>query len=456
MTSTVRSLRQRLFLVVLLPLVFMACVLGFWRYTAALETADQLFDRSLLASALAISRDVSKSGGDALTPWTRDLIRDAAGEEVFYHVSGPAGSYITGYAYPPVAPKSLAYQPDQPVFFKGLYRDDAVRVIRLTEHAFTEYLSGDSTVTVWQRQSARERFSRQLAFRAMALIGALLATLVVVVWFGVQIGLRPLTNLQDAIAARSADDLSTIRRPVPAEVQGIVATLNRLFSQVVASLDAHQAFISNAAHQLRNPAASVLSMAETVRDAKDDVERAQRVEELISAAHASSRVTDQLLSLDRLQQGSLLISSERFDLAELSKQVCAELAASVLSKGIDFEFKAQSNSLFVYADAVLVSEVVKNLVDNALKHGGADLTSIVVEADYFDNQACIIVSNDGVKLAPNDQEKAFSRFGQLEPSNGSGLGLAIALSVAQSHNGALVVEPVERGTRIKFSLPSVG
>jgi len=449
----VRSLRQRLFVVILLPLVLMAILLGYWRYTVALDTADQLYDRSLLAAALAISRDVSKSEGDALTPWTRDLIKDAAGEDVFYHMSGPAGAYLTGYAYPPIAPKSVAVKRDLPVFFESTYRGEAVRVLQLTEHSSTEFLAGDTTVTVWQPISVRNQFARQLAFRALALISALLATLSVVVWFGVQVGLRPLTDLQQAIAIRSADDLSTIKRAIPVEAHGIVATLNRLFGQVVTSLNAHQVFISDAAHQLRNPAAAVLSMAEAVRDAGSDDERDRRVQEMISAAKASSRVADQLLSLDRLRQGKWSDKRSTFDLSDLTRQVCADLAANILSTGVDFDFFVEDEQLPVFADRVIVSEALKNLVDNAQKHSGPGLTKIEVETTRQGDYACVTVSDDGVGLKPADEAKAFSRFGQIEPSTGSGLGLAIVHSVAESHAGSLKINAVERGASISLCLP---
>ncbi len=453
MTQSTRSLRQRLFVLILLPLVIMAVLLGYWRYSVAQDTADKLFDRSLLAAALAISRDVAVSDGDALLPSTRSLIREAAVEEVFYHVSGPGGAYVTGYAYPPVPAGHWLFEPNKPQYFEGVYKGELVRVIRMTEHTSTEYLSGDTTVTVWQLGSARVDFARQLAWRAVALIVGLLTTLAVVVSFAVQTGLRPLLDLQDAIASRSPDDLSTIKRPIPVEAQGIVATLNRLFEQVVTSLHSHQAFISDAAHQLRNPAAAVLSMAEAVRDANTDHERELRVKELISAAYASSRVADQLLSLDRLRQGSWRSAHELLNLNALSKHVCADLAPTVLSAEVGFALLQHDAPLAVLADRFFVSEVIKNLVDNALVHGGGSLREISVKTWLDGDHACVTVVDDGAGLRPEDQEKAFSRFGQLEPSSGSGLGLAIAHSVADAHGGALRVDAVAQGASITLALP---
>lgn len=453
MKSTARSLRQRLFVLILLPLVLMAVLLGYWRYTVALTTADELFDRSLLAAALAISRDVAISDGDALSHSTSDLIRDAAGQDVFYHVTGPAGAYLTGYAYPPIVPKVMKFEPGQPVYFEGQYRGELVHVIRLIEHRDTDFLSGNATVTVWQNASARNDFAQVLALRALGLIGVLMLTLAIVVWFGVQMGLRPLFDLQEAIAARSPHDLSTIKRAIPKEAQGIVATLNRLFGQVVDSLDAHQSFISDASHQLRNPTAAVLSMAEAVRDANTDAERDQRLQEMISAARDSSRVTEQLLSLERLRQGSWQTRREALDLNMLSRQVCADLGPSILSQGIDFELRLTSECLLVFVDETFVSEALKNLVDNTLKHGGGSLSEIIVQTSIQDDMACITVCDDGVGLSPADEEKAFSRFGQLEPSSGSGLGLAIAQSVADQHLGRMSINAASKGASISLYLP---
>ena len=280
------SLRLRLFLVILPPLFVVAVLLGLWRFASAQQTSEELFDRSLLAAALAISRDVAISGGDALSPSTRQLISDAGGGELFYHVTGPGGIYVTGYAYPPRPEVPVAR--DLPVYYFADYRGEGMRVLRMVESSTIGTMTGDTVVTVWQRVSERSAFARALALRAAALMAGLMAAFALAVWFGVQIGLRPLNDLQAAIRQRSPDDLGPIRRPVPREVSGIVSTLNRLLGQVQDSFEAHQAFISDAAHQLRNPAAAILALAETLPEVQDPAERARCEEQLVHAARKSA------------------------------------------------------------------------------------------------------------------------------------------------------------------------
>lgn len=450
--TRVYSLRQRLFVLILSPLLVMAVILGLWRLIVAQNTAEELFDRSLLSAALAISRDVAVSGGDALLPSTSDLISDATGGEVFYHATGPGGIYVTGYAYPPSSDRVAEKDLYVPLYFEAAYRHEPVRVLQIVERVTIEGVTGNATITVWQRIAERNRFATQLALRAAGLMGGLLLTLALVVWFGVERGLRPLVDLQQAIAMRSPDDLSVIKRPVPKEAKGIVDTLNRLFSKVQESMTAHQVFISNAAHQLRNPAAAVQSMAEAVRDAPTEEDRTHRADELVVAARASARVADQLLSMDRLRQPMPQSQRVRFDLNDALRSVCAEAGSEVLSRGVDFELIAPDHPVWMCGDQVFIGEAIKNLIFNALKHGGSELTAITVSFSEEDDVARITVNDDGKGLSPADSKAALGRFSQVEPSEGSGLGLAIVASVAQHHCGTLVINQVERGASLTMTV----
>lgn len=445
------SLRVRLFLLILLPLIAVSVLLGIWRFEVAQGTSEELFDRSLLAAALAISRDVAISEGDAISPGTRALISNAGGGEIFYHVTGPGGIYITGYAYPP-SPGVGAVRED-PAYFMARYRDETVRVLRMSEITTIGDMTGRTIVTVWQRTSDRDAFAAALARRAAGLLAALIVALGIVVWFGVELGLRPLRGLRDAIEQRSPDDLSRIQRPVPVEVAGIVATLNRLFGQVDSSIQTHQAFISDAAHQLRNPASAVLSLAETLPDVRDPVEKHQREQELIGAARNAARLATQLLSLERLRY-DMQLDFELTDLNAVTERSCAELGSGILSRDLHFEFDPASDGVPVQGDPVLLGEAVTNLVDNAVQHGGAGLTTIVVQVRVHGRDAILTVEDDGQGLPPESADLAFRRFGQLSPGDGSGLGLSIVQEIAKRHGGDVSLLPVDKGTCVRLRLPS--
>ena len=447
------SLRLRLLILILTPLVLLAIVLGYWRFNVAQRTAEELFDRGLLSAGLAISRDVAISEGDALLPSTRNMIRDASGGEVFYHVTGPGGIYVTGYAYSPTTMTPAEQDPYAPFYFEAVYRGEPVRVLRMTERVSLGNLVGDATVTAWQLMADRNAFANALSVRATILMGILLATLAIVVWFGVARGLRPLLDLQDAIDLRSPDDLSQIKRPVPAEVQGVVKTLNRLFRQVEDSINAHQVFISEAAHQLRNPAAAVQSMAEAIRDAKTDKDREKRIIELVAAAKNSATVAEQLLSLERLRQPLQRDQMEVFDLRSTVESACTEMGVAILARGVEFDVTMPEHPVMISGDRVFLNEAVKNLLDNSLKHGGETLSRISVILLCDAERVRLTVADDGVGLSPDQSDAAFGRFSQLKPSAGSGLGLSIVAAVARRHNGCVSINRVESGASLTLSLP---
>ena len=450
MTPSAMSLRLRLFLVILSPLLIVSILLGVWRFEVAQNTSEELFDRSLLAAALAISRDVAISEGDALSPRTRTLISNAGGGEVFYHVTGPAGIYVTGYAYPPIPPS--AQTTEVPHYFISKYRDEDVRVLRMVEATTFGTLSGNTIVTVWQRVSEREEFAVGLARKAAALIAALMVTLALVVWFGVQLGLRPLRDLQSAIEIRSPDDLSHIRRPVPKEVSGIVATLNRLLGQVKQSIEAHQAFISDAAHQLRNPAAAILSLAETLPDVRASEPRKIQEKELEKEARRLARLTEQLLSLERLRYDSVSHFS-RIDLNEVAEQICADIGSKALTLGLEFVFMPATYPLFLNGDRILIGEAITNLIENAMQHGGENLTTISVRLNQIEEHARVTVHDDGVGIPDDQVEVAFRRFGQLGTGSGSGLGLAFVEDIMKRHQGSVSVSSATKGTAIELTFP---
>lgn len=380
-------------------------------------------------------------------------MRDTSGGQIFYHVNGPDGVYVTGYATPPVAPGGNTQKAGSPVFFQSVYRGQDVRVVRLREASDFEGVSGFSLVTVWQTFDGRNQFVRDLAVRAALLMASLILTVAIVVWLGINFGLRPLTSLQAAISSRSSDDLGRIQRPLPKEVRGIVSTLNALFEQLEQSIRSKDMFISDAAHQLRNPIAGVLSMAEAVRSAKTAEDTVQRTTELVDAARHASRLANQLLSYERARAGARSGKGATFDLADITQEVASRNAQRIAARGLDLELSLDEAPILLEGEPVLVAEAIENLIDNALRHAGPALSRIAIHAVRHENCGEIWVSDDGRGINPEDRPHAFERFRQLEPSVGSGLGLSIVETVARNHGGTVDIENVDVGTRISMRFP---
>lgn len=451
------SLRMRLILIILTPLLAIAGAIGVWQTQNARATAQQVFERSLLSAALAVTNDVALSSGDALAPRTRALLADTSGGMVFYHVYAPDGVIVAGYATPPVGIPQGAAAEGGPRYFEARYRGRAVSGVRLQTRTQIDGFSGVFTTTVWQDNAVRDAFVRDLQHRALVGIAGLILCVALVVWFGVRYGLRPLVDLEDAIQLRSSDALTPIRRPVPAEVQGVVGTLNRLFGQVSGSLTAQSEFISNAAHQLRNPIAGVLSLAEAVRRAPDHGAAMDRAEDLLAAARESAELAQKLLTLERAKALSPLSLHRRIDVAAALRDWGPALIAGAETAPrpvtITLAPPPPEPPATVIGDATLLREALVNLIDNALRHGGPGLTRIAVSAKIVEGAVALTVRDDGAGVAEADIPKALARFSQLSAGAGSGLGLPIVESIAEGHGGTLRLAPNAPGLEATLTIP---
>lgn len=449
-----RSLRLRLTLIILTPLMVLGGLIGAWQVEQSRQTAKDVFDRSLLTTALAVMGDVARSGGDALSLQTRDLLSDTSGGPVFYHVYAPDGVYVTGFASPPVPPVGTTVAPGEGVqVFDAVYNRRPVRALRLHDVATLDGISGTYTYTVWQEIAVRDVFLAELIRGTVLILVVILGTLALVVWFGVVIGLRPLVDLEDAISQRGLDDLSPIQRPVPVEVQGLVRRLNALFGQVTQAMEAQRTLISNAAHQLRNPIAGILAMAEAVRSAPDGAAASSRAKELVRSAQHASDLANRLLTLERVQSESAPLDLTEVEVADVVDEVLHLHRPEARARGITLLADLAPGQPPILADRMLLREALINLVDNALIHGGQGLSRIVISSRPTDTGLRLTVGDDGRGIAPDQHETVLARFGQATPGAGSGLGLSIAEAVVDRHGGRLTLDGVGGGLSVALDLP---
>ena len=450
------SLRSRLILIILAPLLVISLVAGAWQFRTTTLRAESIFDRGLLSAALAISRDIAVSDGDALSPATRRLINDTSGGELFYHVFAPDGVFVTGYSTPPILPKAAPLRQTEPYYFNARYQGQDVRVLRFQDGTTVSGIAGIFNITVWQNADVRSSFVREVVSRSFAVIALLILSVALVVWFGVGLGLRPLLDLEKAIAKRSPTELEPIRRPVPIEARGLVDTLNRLLDRISRRISSKDEFISNAAHQLRNPVAGVLALAEAVHNAPNVQAAKQRSAELVQAARETSILTNQLLSFERAGGKELDQSGEPLDLKALVEQVVDSFRQQNADTKIEISLGLPEADVRIQGDAVMLQEAILNILTNSVVHGGSRVSKISLDLSCARGQAVLSIRDDGVGIPAKDHVEAVSRFGQTRGGPGSGLGLPIAARVMKNHGGALRIEDVSSGTMIVLTFPIEG
>ena len=216
------SLRGRLFLLLILPLIAVAAGASFSRYHAAARMSQELYDNTLLAVALTISRDVVISGGDVLTEQLLEELTTALGDPVYYRITGPGGGFVTGYSDPPDLAEGTIVEGGDPVFFDSISLGQPVRAVVLREFISEPQFGGWVTVEVWQTVTQRRALSRELLVQAAILLGSVLLTAVLILWFGIQLGLKPLLDLRD-VGVRQLNISNVAARQ---ELRDLVRALN--------------------------------------------------------------------------------------------------------------------------------------------------------------------------------------------------------------------------------------
>ncbi|MEM0946504.1 MAG: sensor histidine kinase [Pseudomonadota bacterium] len=447
----VLSLRGRLTAIILIPLLLVALLVGLWQLNNARRTATDVFDRSLLAAALAVANDVAVSGGDALSPRTRDILADTSGGQVFYHVYAPDGVIVAGYATPPVGIQQPSDAAARPTYFNATYLGRDVHGVRLQNTATIDDFTGVFTTTVWQDAAVRSAFVGDLLLRSLLAICGLIAALAMIVWFGVRTGLQPLNDLEAAIARRSSDELSPIQRAVPVEVGGVVRTLNRLFDQVSQSMTAQSEFISNAAHQLKNPIAGVLSLAEAVDNAPDYAEAKKRSSDLLEAARETATLSQQLLLLERAKSISPSSAMEPIALdAALADWIGEARHGGPPHVTVDLTIDAPLGT--IRGDPTMLREAIRNLISNAFRHGGDGLTHVRVTGSRDGPRILVSVTDDGTGMTNTQVDAARERFRTFAATSGSGLGISIVEAIAHGHGGSLALRPLANGFRADMEI----
>lgn len=215
-------------------------------------------------------------------------------------------------------------------------------------------------------------------------------------------------------------------------------------------------------HDLRTPLAGIRAMAEALEDGVVDdpvtVERYHR--RLREEADHLAALVDDLFELSRTHAGSLQLQFSTVSLADLVSDALSGSAPIAAAKGVRLEGRMVGPPPEIEASAPEVLRVLRNLLENAIRHTPND-GSVVVEAGVdAARPSCVFVSvrDDGGGVPPEDLERIFDIGFQGDPSRGSGgagLGLAIAKGFADAHEGELTVGNENGGARFTLRLPRV-
>ena len=463
----------------LVPLLLLwpLSVLIIW--LVAQSIANKPFDRELGELAHTVARRVVVAPPGSNQPArvqvrlneAQDVVlRSDPSDTVYFQVLGLRGEWVAGDRELPV--------PAEPRAAGGelQFRDDelqgrAVRVAYLWLPA-VQASGGDvpPLIQVAETLEKRSQLTTEIARGVMLSQFAILPLAVLLVWFALLRGIRPLNELQLRIRRRASDDLSPLdERMAPEEVSPLVAAINDLLARLDRSIAAQKHFLADAAHQLKTPLAGLRMQAELAQrevDAGGDAKAARRsLQQIARASQRAAHMVNQLLSMARAEDSEQARRVQPFNLAALATETVRDFVPRAMELGIDLGYEGaepgDATGVSMSGQPVLVREAIRNLVDNALQYtpGGGTVT-VRLLADPFGQVAVLQVEDNGPGIAEAERELVFQPFYRALGSevDGSGLGLAIVREIAERHGGSVSIEPAQPrnqppGTCVTLRLP---
>jgi two-component system sensor histidine kinase TctE len=453
--AAVYSLRRRLLAWLLLSTAVIGSVALIDTWDEAVDTANEVSDRVLTGSALAIAERVIVAEDGTLEvdiPYVAlEMLTSAAQDRVFYRVDGPPGTFITGYQNLPSIPRR---EGQAPAFGNAEFRGEPIRVAALARSASTGVNSVPFTVTVAETTIARQQLARTILFRSALRLLFMIAGAAAIVWIAVTLSLRPLYRFSEAIAERSPDDLHPIGERVPNEVQSLVDTVNSFMVRLEGALDALRHFTGNASHQLRTPLTIIrtqLTLAERATRLDEAKQAARKADEAVADAE---RIVAQLLLMAKIDAASRSASFVSTDLTTLVRGITADHVPLAAEAGIDLGFEGEGEWI-VAAEPLLVGELLKNLLANALLYAGSG-AEVTVRV-RGDDAVILEVEDDGPGIPRDKRKLALERFARAgrQDRTGSGLGLPIVEEIAGLHGATVTLLDGAngRGLRVEVRFP---
>lgn len=459
-----RSLRAQL----LGPLMWMwlvvALVAAWGAYKLAQFAGDTAYDQTLQDEAGAIATQVYWTDRGPLLELSVQaqqlLARDSADRNA-YMVIDEMGHILAGSGDLPM-PENIDASFTQPQLFDASYLGEPVRgaVYSIRSPMLDRVVS----IVVVETRRRRQQLEREIQVAVLLPTVALgLLTFGLLHW-GIRRGVAPLRRVAAAVEARDPRDLRPLPlQGVPAEAVPLIERINVLLANVERAVQQQRRFVADAAHQLRTPVAGVRVLAQELQHEwqHGGGSAAGLLRELVASTERMGRLVSQLLNLARSESALRheLATLEPVDVIAAVREAAEPLALQASRQGREFDLQLPAQPCHARVHPLWLGEVVANLLDNALRHGGAHVRlSVQAEPDGLLIEVC----DDGPGIAADQREHVFEPFWRAERSDtrgvqGSGLGLTIVRDVVLAMGGRIELRsrPEFDGTSFRVWLPSV-
>ena len=424
----------------------------------AQEIANRPYDRDLGESARLLARQVQITPGPARGDLARvsvqaaralDLLRFDDTDKVYFQVLGVRGEFLFGDRDLPVPEGSLP-EVGEVQFRSDQMLDEPVRVATLVLPIPGEPEDRGVMVQYAETLGKRSRLTTEIIKGVILPQFVILPLAVLLVWLALAKGIKPLNELQQRIRQRESGDLSPIDgREAPEEVAPLVASINDLLQRLDQSLSVQKHFLADAAHQLKTPLAGLRMQAElAVREIdagqRDPLALKAALNQISLSSQRAAHAVNQLLAMARAEDQQQALRTQPVDLAQIVQEAMLDLFTKAQDKGIDIGYEGADPgaATAMVGQPVLLGELVRNLLDNALQYtpAGGSVTARVLP-DPFGQVLVLQVEDSGPGIAEAERELIFQPFYRALGTgvDGTGLGLVIVQEIAKSHDAEVSV-----------------
>lgn len=453
------SIRARLFGRLVPAFVVLALVLFYYLHFHAQRAAERSYDNLLAASALSIADAIQHEDGVPTVelPYSSHaILASRTSSRVFYRVTAPDGTLITGY--PGLAADAPPALSPTPTFTSGTFLDVPVRICTLGRYISGGGQSGWVTIVVAETNEEQEQLANELLQVSFGPAVGLMILTTALIWLAVRSALQPLAAIERAITASDPTALKMLDIPAPREIHHLVAALNTMIGRLNMLLSRMQNFIAEAAHQIRTPLFNLRVQVEAAMDEPAGTTMRDRLLIVRRNAVAVSRLADQLLADTMVSHRGEVTSRVPVDLLDLVELIADEFTDRTGVR-INLHIGALEAAPYILGDALMLTEAVKNLLDNAMKYGKATET-IDVRLHADETRATLSVEDRGPGISSADRETITERFvrgSRDDDIPGSGLGLAIVANVMRHHDAELSFDTREGGGLVvRLVFPRIG
>jgi len=457
-SSPVTSIRRRLILSLLACIATVALILFVIVQSYASQLAADSQDKILQASVTSILDEISINNGDVLVdiPYSSlSMLGTLSDDRVYYQVTRD-NKPITGYEDLPVATDDE--KPDQFQFLTTQYRGNAVRLVTGEREITLNTTRVVVGVTVAQTRDGQAEVLRSILRNTLLLCLGFFGIASLIGMLAVQVSLRPLQQFAQAISRRGPNDLRRVTAAAPSEMTPLVSSLNDLIDRLKFSLLRTEEFLTEAAHHVRTPLATVRAEAENALHRVEKEQNRQSLKNMIRAIDQTSRAAGQLLDHAMVSHRTESVVVSPVDMSALCKEVVSRLSPVADLRDIRLELVEQLNCE-VMGDAILLQNAVQNVLDNAIKYSPRDsLIEVFVQKQA--QTVSIRIQDQGIGFSTDDAhtlKQRFTRGDNAEQVVGSGLGLTIVNDVVNSHGGQFVLDSRtdSAGAVVTLELPAL-